>query len=1185
MGKNGQIRSNHRAVRVLDGRSGIRRILPIVCSLWIMGLLSLAVAGVTAKERDARLEEEFQRRNNLAVGYLDQHRYPQAVSELRRVLKIDPDHLPAKINLGLAYHHLNQQDDALGIFKEILRKYPDQPYAQYNIGLIHKARGELDRAETALLEVLRLDPEEPSGHYHLGIVYIDQRRFDDAVRELQRTVELVPNAAAAYYNLARAFRDAGQMKEFRAAMTEFQRIKSSGMVTDETEKCITDGKYLDAMVVTVKASADFSVGFEHVRLVDGTEKAGLSFRHGGSPEGLTAAQSERRRHEMTRTLASAFGSGAAFGDYDGDGDLDLYLYLVNSGQNALYRNNGDGTFRDVTEEAGVGDPGLGLGCAFGDYDRDKDLDLYVTNCGENVLYRNNGDGTFTDVTEDAGLGDPGFGLGALFCDYDRDADLDLYVVNYTTVSYESPEGTWEDLPGARNVLYRNNGDGTFADVTEDAGLGGEPRRSMSAVFFDVDADRAPDLYVVNDDGPNLLYCNKMDRTFQEVGGVARVADPARGRGASIGDYNADGHTDLFVTAWPGERNVLYRNRGDGTFEKDRSPTALLELGLDHGCWGAGFVDLDNDADLDLMVIAEGGAPQVFGNDGVGGFSDVSDRIGLTYRPTGAGRGAAFGDIDGDGDVDALITNNGGTPTLLVNEGGNRNGWVELQLRGDMSNRDGIGVTVEAKARTQWQKRSVAGASGYLSSQAFPVTLGFGGEPKADVIRVFWPRGILQSLTDVPVNQSIPVIETQVEPPSCPILFAWDGERYRFVTDFLGNGVIGYLLEPGLYNPPDSDEYVKIQGDRLRDRDGIYTVSVVEPLNEIAYLDEAKLLVVDHPSDVEVYPNERFQTFPPFPKPEILVVKDARPPVRATDDRGEDILPLISERDRRYPEGFEHLAFQGFAEQHSITLDLGDLSDTERILLILYGWTVYSSSSSDLAAWQAGLALESPRLEVVDERGDWITAMEDMGFPAGQPKAMTVDLTGRFPKDDYRIRITTNMPIYWDQILVSTFDGEVPLRVTVLRPARAELRKLGYPTLVDPDGRKPLVYQYDEVDPLPRWVEQTGAYTRYGDVTELLECMDDMYAIMGSGDEIRIEFSADRAGVPPHGWSRDFLFYADGYNKDADPNSALGGTVEPLPFHGMSGYPYGQEERYPSDEAHVRYLREYNTRWVEWRVGK
>ena len=1153
-------------------RMGIpNRIHPIVCSLWIAGLVSLGVGGVTATERDARLEEEFLRRNNLAVGYLDQHRYPQAVTELKRVLEIDRDYLPAKINLGLAYHHLNQQDDALKVFEEILKLYPDQPYAQYNMGLIYKSRGEVDWAEQALLEVLRVDPEEPSAHYHLGMVYIEQRRFEDAVKALRRTVELVPNAAAAYYNLARAFRDSRQMAEFKAAMREFQRIKSSGMVTDETEKCITDGKYLDAMTVEVEQPPDASIGFEHVRLVDGTERAGLTFHHNGSP----GAQSEQLGR---RKLAGSLGSGAAFGDCDGDGDLDLYL--VNWGENALYRNDGDGTFTDVTGDARVGDPGLGLACAFGDYDRDKHLDLYVTNCGENVLYRNNGDGTFSSATEEAGVGDPGFGTGALFCDYDRDADLDLYVVNYAMLTCVG-EG---DLPGQRNLLYRNNGDGTFTDVTQEAGLDGSARRSMGAVFFDFDGDRAPDLYVVNDDGPNQLYRNKMDRTFEEITERAGVATPIRGRGAAIGDYNSDGHTDLFVTAGWDEANVLYRNRGDGTFEADRSPMELLRLGLMRGCWGAGFVDLDNDADLDLFVLPDGEGPRVFGNNGAGGFSNVSAQIGLTDLPSRASRGTAFGDFDGDGDVDALAMNNGLEPTLLVNDGGNRNGWVELRLAGDMSSRNGIGVTIEAKARTQWQKRSVVGTFGYLCSQAFPVTLGFGKEPKADVIRVFWPRGILQSLTDVPVNQSILVIEAQVEPPSCPSLFAWDGERYRLVTDFLGNGVIGYLLEPGLYNPPDSDEYVKIEGDRLRAKDGMYPVSVVEPLNEITYLDEVKLLVVDHPSDVEVYPNERFQVFPPFPKPEILVVKDARPPVRAMDDRGEDILPFISERDRRYPEGFECLPFQGFAERHSITLDLGDLSDAKRIVLILYGWTVYSSSSSDLAAWQAGLGLESPRLEVVDERGEWATAMADMGFPAGQPKPMAVDLTGRFPAPDYRIRITTNMPIYWDQILVSRFDGEVPLRVTTLRPARAELRKLGYPQLVDTDGLRPLVYDYDTVDPTPRWVEQAGAYTRYGDVTGLLDRTDDMYAIMGSGDEIRIEFEADRAGEPPAGWSRDFLFYADGYDKDSDPNSAQCQAVEPLPFHGMSGYPYGPDERYPSDEAHMRYLREYNTRWVEWRVG-
>jgi len=392
---------------------------------------------------------------------------------------------------------------------------------------------------------------------------------------------------------------------------------------------------------------------------------------------------------------------------------------------------------------------------------------------------------------------------------------------------------------------------------------------------------------------------------------------------------------------------------------------------------------------------------------------------------------------------------------------------------------------------------------------------------------------------------------------------------------------GEFVSPGVYAYPDVDEYVKIEGTQLRPQDGMYQIRIATQLEEISLLDQVRLIAVDHPSEVAVVPNEKAAFSGAYPEFKLYVVRDLRPPVAAYDDRGRDILPLIRERDRTYPEGFELLPLQGYAEMHRIVLDLGDLAGAERIVLLLNGTMKYAGSNSNLAASQMGLALRPPRLEVINREGEWETALEDMGIPAGEPKTIPVDLTGKFPTDDYRVRITTNVPIYWDQITVSTYAGAAPVRLTDLAMRRAELRWLGYPRRYSPDGKWPPIYDYHDVRTTDLWRDMSGWYTRYGDVRPLLRDIDDRFVITRHGDEIAFEFDVKSAPPLKDGWSRDFLFYANGFGKDTTINSAYSNTVEPLPFHGMSRYPYGEEESYPYDEAHLSYLERYNTRGILW----
>jgi len=392
--------------------------------------------------------------------------------------------------------------------------------------------------------------------------------------------------------------------------------------------------------------------------------------------------------------------------------------------------------------------------------------------------------------------------------------------------------------------------------------------------------------------------------------------------------------------------------------------------------------------------------------------------------------------------------------------------------------------------------------------------------------------------------------------------------------------VGYRVGAAAFNTPDTDEYVKVRGDQLRPRDGRLELRMVNQLEEVIFTDRAQLLAVDHPRDVSVYPNERLLPAPPFPAHEIFAVREARPPVSAVDGEGRDVRDRLLREDRLWPDDFRLLPFKGYAEPHALVLDPGDLRGAGRVVLLADAWIDYADSTSNLAASQSGAPLIPPRLEVQGPDGEWVTALPQMGFPAGLPKTLTVELTGLFRRDDdFRIRIVTSMRIYWDRVRFGILHDGPELQVTPLEPVTAELRFKGYPRPVAPDGRAPFGYDYGDAAVNAGWKDFEGAFTRFGDVRSLLLGVDDRFVIQRHGDEIAVAFDATQLPPLPAGWTRDYLVYADGFGKDMDLNSAQPHRVEPLPFHAMSAYPAAAGERGPIDASHLSWARQMNTRHV------
>ena len=552
---------------------------------------------------------------------------------------------------------------------------------------------------------------------------------------------------------------------------------------------------------------------------DVTREAGIDFQHAGT------------QPKRTSLLPEDMGSGAAFADIDNDGDLDVYIVNIpgpfgvthrSPARNALYRNNGDGTFTDITKTAGVGDTGYGMGCVFADYNGDGHLDFYVTNYGPNVLYRNNGDSTFTDVTDVAfpnavgalSTRAPLWSTGAAFADTDADGDLELYVCNYVTYDLAKLEEmkaeslqSGKPVPSALNphvfepqdnVFYRNNGDGTFTDVTAEAGVAAAGGRSMQAVFSDFDGDTALDLYVANDTTVNHAYRNNGDGTFTDVSDDSWAADFRGSMGVTTGDYDNDGDTDIFMSHWVDEENALYRNLlkegiengEDSSMQKDvhaqkplsnalrktrirfvdESYSAMLaEVSIKQIGWGTSLFDYDNDGDLDIFV-ANGSTfqelhrPEVliaqqdvlFRNNGDETFTDVSAEAGIAQLPLRVGRGTTFGDYDNDGDVDIFIVNNHAPPTLLRNEAAGMN-WLHVKLHGMGANRDAIGAKIRLKTANVIQMREICAGESYLSSNSYLAEFGLGAATKIEWLEVTWPNGETQRMSDkIAINQRIDI---------------------------------------------------------------------------------------------------------------------------------------------------------------------------------------------------------------------------------------------------------------------------------------------------------------------------------------------------------------------------------------------------------------------------------------------
>jgi len=1026
------------------------------------------------------------------------------------------DRLAQARNLGKAfYENPTTQTESVEQFKKALDLAPDSARERINYGLALLHAGKTEEGIAELEKAQKQDPKIPHTWFNLGIAFENDSRVDEAIAQFQGMIRLLPEEPISHYNLGVLYRLSGKPDD---AVKEFELSGKYNPDLAGPHYALSQAWRQSRPDDSARESKIFQTIRERQKGAAVAEDLKWSYYAeiydpADSPATSPSAPAELKFTTEKISANLGAGGGLASADIDGDGVADLIAWSVDSVQ----------VFKSGTKPVDVGLSGVREVVAIvpGDFNNDGLVDLaIVTKSGAELWINSNGKFSKSPISLPAGNY-----AGAVWLDYDHDYDIDLFLL------------------GEHPVLMRNNGPAGFSDETKSFPF--VTGHALSAVAFDLIPDTdSVDLAVAYSDRPGVLYRDRLNGRY-EAQDLPII--PAGARTILAADMDNDRATDLIVAAASIAFVAWNRN---GTFVKSvdfADPGGVVAFG-----------DFENRGIFDLAV-----AGSIYRNEGKdGAFKERKSGLsGLPAQPT------AMEAVDQGGGLTSLAAIEGGS-VELIRDTTPGNAALQVTITGVKNIKLAYGAKIEVKAGSQYQKQTYRGV---------PLLFGMPGQyHEADTVRITWPNGLIQNEVHQPVG-SHSYKEAQRLSGSCPMIFTWTGEKFQFLTDVLGVAPLGASSGDGNYFPVDHDEYVQIPGETMVQKNDRYEIRISEELREVSYIDQIRLIAVDHPADVAIYTNDKFKS-PPFPEFRLFGVTKPVHPVAARDDAGRDVLPKLMHRDGQYPDAFSR-DFAGTAQLHHLDLDFGKAASDNRAVLILSGWVDWADGSTFLRdSRESAEGLIMPYLQVKDSQGKWQTVVKDMGIPAGKPKTISVDLTGKFLSASREVRIVTNLCIYWDEIFLSENTTTPDVVLTPEDAHVADLHFRGFSkALIDPERRQPENFLYDEVAPVSQWNPTAGLYTRYGDVSKLLSAIDDMPVIMGSGDELRLLF--DPAAFPAlrTGWKRDFLLLVDGWAKDADPNTAFSTSVAPLPFHSMSAYPYRPDERYPDDAAHREYLKEYNTR--------
>ncbi len=1134
---------------------------------------------------------------NLGLSYLEEERYSDALNEFNMLVNIADEEPLGYANLGLTYMRMSgqllQSEEWL---EKALLLAPDDPDIMFLLAKVYELTGRQPKAKTALDKTLDRYPDHIRTLYQQGLYFSKSSDLNDLkkaedhfitvsnklpgnIASSLRLIELLINdenhSDALYYlqalqqTLPRLSDDSNKLIRKILDLLHKQEASKAKIPLIMLHNLLKPTDIYQGSIVELRGTNGPIAGKPIFRFINTNVKQeykkdqitnNVVFTDISRSTGLSDILSTKKAIEQN---GQGFSSIIALGDHDSDGDQDLFVSRwskeLNKSTQYLFDYD-NGIFSTNNSISVLENDSRDISATFVDHNNDGYLDIYISNDKKDRLYQNLGEGEFEEINI------PGIDKHSnkgLFIDFDLEGDLDLFLAT-----------------NSKDLLFRNNSDGTYTETGHGAGFSNSSFPTKDAIYADLDDDGDGDLFILNTNGNNIYYDNLRQGSFQDIIASSGLLTSNTPGAIAKGDYNNDGLIDILVTDLSGNMNELYMNLGDGKFKADQNWEKSKKRLKGISGNDAEFFDLDNDGYLDILISGnkqndERSGLYLFYNNGSGKFSDASYLI-----PEGLGTIEQLGttDHDNDGDIDIFFTDSKGKVNVLRNDGGNINNFLKISLIGlrtgsSKNNYFGLGAKIEVRAGELYQSHYVDQPIAHF---------GLGAQDSADVVRVLWSNGVPQNHFKPDMNQTI--VETQILKGSCPYLFGWDGHQYDFITDVLWPSALGMPLgimagEPMFAFPNSTDEYLRVPGEKLSMKDGVYSLKFTTELWETPYLDNIKLVAIDHPENMHVYVNETFIP-PPYPPSRIYGFTNKHLPIIAKDSQGNDQLQEISSQDDEHIANLHSEMYQGVTELHDIILTFNDLSDSDSLFLFLQGWLFPTDASINVNLSQS-TKLNSifPFLQVPDENGNWTTVVENMGFPKGKNKTMIIDLTDKFITNEYRVRIRTNMQIYWDHIFIANDVSASEFNTTELPPIYADLHYRGFSELEKKDFSSPHIPDYNSITQGQKWRDLVGTYTKYGDVLPLLLNSDSKYVIMNAGDEISLQFDATSLPKLEKGWSRDFLFYNDGWLKDGDLNTAQGQTVAPLPFHGMSSYPEGAKDRYPVSDEYSDYREEYNTRII------
>jgi len=1091
--------------------------LKIGFRLWLIAVAALGLLACSGSTPPALSAEDLAIHNQ-AVGLMGQYQYDAAYQELARLSGRYPDNSEIRVDVAIALLNRQQSGDeaaALQILGQVLEQEPQHLRAQYCSGLLEFHAGRASAAMAHFGQVARADPGDAYAAYYYAASLAIGSQYEEALQWYRRVIENDPYLRSAYYGAFQALRQLQSPEEAREMLDVYQKVATNPRARLAEFKYTRMGAKAE---VTALRSAPGKPGARPAGPLFAVVQP-LPVDEGGQA-GLHPAER----------------AGLSVADIDGDGRMDLFATGVRQDEqapNAVLLATAAGGFRPAQDHPLARITRINA-VLWGDIDNDGLLDAYLCRHGPNQLWRQVTQGRWEDISAASATANGAHDTldGVLF-DADHDGDLDLFLVN-------------GDGP---NELLNNNRDGTFRPLAEQRGITGGNRESRSLMVADLDHDR--DLW---DYRPAPGF-----DAFRAASVAAVLAQ----------DRDADGQLELYTLS-PDNEAGRWEAGDDGQWHA--TPLTIEAPGSRTSTPGPlpspamALADVDGDGASELLRSMPGGwALFRFEGEQLQLLTETGD-AGLRYwlpLQADSQAGPSVVGLDAGGGLSIWPPGPGRYPFM-----GLRFSGMEDKGHSMRSNASGIGTHAALRVGARWTLLDTFRDHSGPGQSHQPLAIGLGGTEQADFLAIEWSDGVFQSELGLQAGRLHSVTETQRQLSSCPVLFAWDGQRHAFVSDLLGVGGLGYFLEPGVYAPPRPRENFLLPAGLLVPEDGRYVLKIGEPMEEAAYLDAVRLAAWDLPPGWDMVLDERMGIAGPEPTGEAVFFRTQHLPVLATDRAGADVTALVTNADLQSPPpGALDTRFIGrLREPQVLTLQFdAPINGTAgaQPVLVIDGWVEYPYSQTMFAAWQAGAAYTAPTLEARGADGRWHTVLEQFGYPAGMPRRMSVPLES-LPAGSTALRLTTNQEIYWDRVAVVQAEALPAVESTLLPLRIAQLMETGFALRTTGTQHQPH-YDYDRRSPFWDTRHMSGYYTQFGPVGELLSAVDDAVAIIGPGEEVHLEFAADLP-VLPSGWQRRFVLETNGWAKDMDLYTANGMTLEPLP---VSGKPAARREA-----LH----RQYNTRY-------